>query len=335
MYTIVLPPFHSSILSPESREVNPDKMEILFLLCSGLSTFFTSFLLSLLLPFRSLLRRRPTSAAGVEPVSLYQGTVWHERRRPLLHSFRYSARYALIDLDRAPHPPPNHLSADDCRSLAQTNGPVFLLTIPPSVGYDNNPLSLYYCYEVEGFTKNLKQCIAEVTNTPWGERVSFLFDPTTDIVAKSLHVSPFMDMLGNWSMRTNAPGDNIFVTISVRHPKLGDYFTASLTGKRISSSAADHALFFWLMPHKVALAIYWEALKLWWKGVAFIQHPRYANVGYRQEALIRDMKLQCCPAFSQDIQNHQPLEGSDSDLLKDKNGRNRRFTWRDAKWPWC
>ncbi|THG06709.1 hypothetical protein TEA_029492 [Camellia sinensis var. sinensis] len=163
----------------------------------------------------------------------------------------------------------------------------------------------------------------KVTNTPWGERVSFLFDPTTDLVAKSLHVSPFMDMLGNWSMRTNAPGDNIFVTISVRHPKLGDYFTASLTGKRISSSAADHALFFWLMPHKVALAIYWEALKLWWKGVAFIQHPRYANVGYRQEALIRDMKLQYCPAFSQDIQNHQPLEGSDSDLLKDKNGRNQ------------
>ncbi|CAL5410138.1 unnamed protein product [Camellia sinensis] len=246
----------------------------------------------------------PFSAAGVEPVSLYQGTVGHERRRPLCHSFQYSARYALIDLDRAPHPSPNHLSADDCRSLAQTNGPVFLLTIPPS------------------------QCIAKVTNTPWGERVSFLFDPTTDLVAKSLHVSPFMcwrnskDMLGNWSMKTNAPGDNIFVTISVRHPKLGDYFTASLTGKRISSSAADHALFFW-------------ALKLWWKGVAFIQHPRYANVGYRQEALIRDMKLQCCPAFSQDIQNHQPLEGSDSDLLKDKNGRNRRFTWRDAKWPWC
>ncbi|CAL5410136.1 unnamed protein product [Camellia sinensis] len=370
MYAIVLTPFHSSILSSESWEVHPDKMEILFLLCSGLSTFFTSFLLSLLLPFRSLLRRGPTSATGVEPVSLYQGTVWHERRRPLRHSFRYSARYALIDLDRAPHPPPNHLSADDCRSLAQTNGPVFLLTIPPSVGYDNNPLSLYYCYEVEGFTKILKQCIAEVTNTPWGERVSFLFDPTNDLVAKSLHVSPFMDMLGNWSMRTNAPGDNIFVTISVRHPKLGDYFTASLTGKRISSSAADHALFFWLMPHKVALAIYWEmvckncvwfvlkaslrgldlmlsvvqtsmggnglreALKLWWKGVAFIQHPRYANVGYRQEALIRDMKLQCCPAFSQDIQNHQPLEGSDSYLLKDKNGRNRRFTWRDAKWPW-
>ncbi|KAF5944760.1 hypothetical protein HYC85_018837 [Camellia sinensis] len=72
------------------------------------------------------------------------------------------------------------------------------------------------------------------------------------------------DMLENWSMRTNAPGDNIFVTFSVRHPKLGDYFTASLTGKRISSSAADLALFFWLMPHNVALAIYWEVSALAW-----------------------------------------------------------------------
>ncbi|KAI8010357.1 hypothetical protein LOK49_LG06G01009 [Camellia lanceoleosa] len=32
----------------------------------------------------------------------------------------------------------------------------------------------------------------KVTNTPWGERVSFLFDPTTDLVAKSQHISPFM-----------------------------------------------------------------------------------------------------------------------------------------------
>ncbi|KAF5944759.1 hypothetical protein HYC85_018836 [Camellia sinensis] len=99
-------------------------MEILFLLCSVLSTFFTSSILSLPHSFRSLLRRRPTSAAGVKSVSLYQGTVWHERRLPLRHSFQYSVRYALIDLDLASHPPPNHLFADDCRSVTQTNGPV-------------------------------------------------------------------------------------------------------------------------------------------------------------------------------------------------------------------
>jgi hypothetical protein len=37
-------------------------------------------------------------------------------------------------------------------------------TIPPSVGYVQNPLSVYYCYDVEGSdsTQHLKKCIAEV-----------------------------------------------------------------------------------------------------------------------------------------------------------------------------
>lgn len=309
-------------------------MEALHLWCSIISTFFTTLVLSLVLPLSSLLRRCSRSHSFSEPAStVYQGTVWHERRRPVRHSFKYTVRYALIDLDRAARPPPDHLSADHCRSIAQTDGPVFLLTIPPSVGYEQNPLSLYYCYDSEGCTVNLKKCIAEVTNTPWGERVSFLFNPKTDLVAKPLHVSPFMDMLGNWKIRANAPGDSLFISISVHHPKLGEYFTATLTAKRISSVAADSALFFWLMPHRVAVWIYWHALKLWWKGVPFIQHPRYSHQEYREEALVRDMKLQCCQAFQQDEQNHLRLEGKDSDYVK--NGGNRRFTWRDAKWPWA
>ena len=32
----------------------------------------------------------------------------------------------------------------------------------------------------------------QVTNAPWGERVSFVFDPHSDLVAKALHVCPFM-----------------------------------------------------------------------------------------------------------------------------------------------
>lgn len=34
--------------------------------------------------------------------------------------------------------------------------------------------------------------LVQVTNTPWGERVTFLFNPNSDLVAKPLHVSPFM-----------------------------------------------------------------------------------------------------------------------------------------------
>ncbi|XP_061982844.1 uncharacterized protein LOC133702553 [Populus nigra] len=305
-------------------------MEALDLLFSITSTFFTSLALSLLLVFRTLFTRRPSSTIPSNAVSLYQGTVWHERRRPVHHSFRYSVRYALFDLDHA-RAPLDHLSADEARQVAQTTGPVFLLTIPPSVGYEQNPLSLYYCYDMDGSARILKKCIAEVTNTPWGERVVFIFDPNSDVVAKPLHVSPFMDMQGNWNIKANDPTDSLSVFISVQHPELGDYFVASLKAKRLSS-VSDHAMFFWLMPHKVALWIYWHALKLWWKNVHFIQHPRYTNPTYRQEAMIRDKKLQCNQALAWDRGNCLQVDGHHPGNLAD---RKRWFKWRDAKRPWC
>lgn len=315
-------------------------MEALYLLCSILSTFLTSLFLSLLIPFRILLlsRRRwlsPTTTAAADSVSLYEGTVWHERRRPVHQAFRYSVRYALIDLDGACTPLPNHLSADEARRVAATTGPVLLLTIPESVGYEQNPLSLYYCYDLEDSSKHLNKCIAEVTNTPWGERVLFVFDPKSDLVAKPLHVSPFMDMLGNWSIKANAPGDILFVAISVQHPTLGDYFTATLRAKRVSSSSvSDHSLFFWLMPHKVALWIYWHALKLWWKNVSFIQHPRYTHPEYREEAMIRDQKLRCCPITRANKGEHMRVEAMQEHMADTDSGA-RFFKWRDAKRPWC
>ncbi|XP_022886167.1 uncharacterized protein LOC111402234 [Olea europaea var. sylvestris] len=314
-------------------------MELLYLFRSILSTTFTSLVLSLLLPFRHLFRRVSTASSAEDvgnSIFLYQGTVWHERRLPVHHSFRYNVRYAFIDLDRARrHVPSDHLSGEEARRAAETNGTVFLLTIPPSVGYEQNPLSVYYCYDVEGSTQTLKKCIAEVTNTPWGERVLFSFNPTSDLVAKPLHVSPFMDMLGNWHMQTNDPGDNLRVVISVQHPELGNYFTASLTAKRVTSlKAGDHAQFFWLMPHKVALWIYWNALKLWWKNVLFIQHPRYQTPMYREETLLRDKNLRCCRSFGCNELNNPHVEARKYDAVAETRD-NHHFTWRDAKWPWC
>ncbi|KAL5577251.1 hypothetical protein UlMin_018950 [Ulmus minor] len=315
-------------------------MELLYLLCSIISTFLTSLILSLRLPFRALLRRPgPETAAkslsgAAQSVTLYEGTVWHERRRPVHHAFRYSVRYALLDLDGESPAPANHLSADEARHVAGTSGTVLLLTIPESVGYEQNPLSVYYCYDGESSGQLLYKCIAEVTNTPWGERVTFVFDPKSDLVAKPLHVSPFMDMHGNWSIKTNSPGDILSLAISVQHPTLGNYFTATLRAKKVSSSSvSDHALFFWLMPHKVAVWIYWHALKLWWKNVSFVQHPRYTHPAYREEAMTRDEKLRCCQGIGLDEGKNIQVEGY-QECVDDSNSGTRRFTWRDAKWPW-
>lgn len=102
-------------------------MQLLFLLCSIIYNSITSLLLSLL----HLLRRRIFTPLAVphghdEFISLYEGTVWHERRRPVHHSFQYPVRYALIDLDQAANVPPNHLSGDEARRICKTNGPVLL-----------------------------------------------------------------------------------------------------------------------------------------------------------------------------------------------------------------
>ncbi len=74
-------------------------------------------------------------------------------------------------------------------------GDVLLLTTPVSAGYTQNPISVYYCMGAAG---RLRQGIAEVTNTPWGERVTFLFHPEGQDVPKAMHVSPLMDMKSTW-----------------------------------------------------------------------------------------------------------------------------------------
>ncbi|CAD6221170.1 unnamed protein product [Miscanthus lutarioriparius] len=266
-------------------------------------------------------------------------------RRPAAHAFEYPARYALVDLDRLPLP--DHLSADEARRVASTSGPVHLLTIPKSVGYEQNPLSIYYCYDsaVQGQDGELRMCIAEVTNTPWGERVMFTFQPGSDLISKPLHVSPFMDMHSNWSIHADAPGDRLYVVISVQHQTLGDYFTAALDAKLVgqTSNSLRLATFFWLMPHKVAAWIYWEALRLWLKNVKFLDHPRYLNPSYRDEALERDLKLRAsCSYLQRQKVNNQRSRTTEKtagitnhvDGKSDENMTKRWCVWRDAQWPW-
>lgn len=316
-------------------------MEALYLLASLTTTLITSTVLSLLLLLRLPFASRPTPGGG-GAARLYEGRVRHSRRRPAGHAFEYAVRHALIDLDLLPLP--GYLSAAEARRIASTSGPVRLLTVPKSVGYEQNPLSVYYCYDVAASEQDedLKMCIAEVTNTPWGEKVLFTFHPGSDLVAKPLHVSPFMDMAGNWSIRADAPGDNLYVAISVQHPTLGNYFTAALQAKLVgqTSDSVKLATFFWLMPHKVAAGIYWEAFRLWLKNVRFLDHPRYLSLSYREEALKRDLEIRSSCSFLR--QKPKANIGSSSTETIDERTetsnqsiRGRWCEWRDAQWPWC
>ncbi|BBN16824.1 uncharacterized protein MPTK1_7g09610 [Marchantia polymorpha subsp. ruderalis] len=306
------------------------------LLWFQLSVFCRGVLLSIAQAGRWLWAKRETHDASH---AMYEGVVWHERKHPVRHQFEYKVRYALVNLDESPAwfaaASRHHLSAQQARSIVGTSGAVYLLCMPASVGYEQNPLSVYYCYDDAGL---LARAIAEVTNTPWGERVTFDFDPSGDCVAKPLHVSPFMDMEGSWLLHATCPGEKLALTIRVDHPQFGNFFMATLRAKKISVQNPE--FFSWLMPHKVALWIYWQALVLLWKGVSFIQHPKYVDGdAYRERATIRDQVMKGGCPMSEGSDGRARREQMAAGTCRESSGASaesrRHCTWREAAGqPW-
>ena len=105
------------------------------------STICVTLLRSLLLAVRLLLpssctkTSSATAAAaeeeeedrtGTGEVVFYEGKVWHQRRKPVVHEFEYNVRYALVNLDGPPSwfTATHHMQSSQARSIAGTTGPV-------------------------------------------------------------------------------------------------------------------------------------------------------------------------------------------------------------------
>lgn len=272
--------------------------------------------------------------------SLYEGVVTHIRHFPKHHSFQYTVRLALINMDKAPHwfvtsSSKHHLSGEEARKLAGTTGEVHLLTNPVSVGYEQNPISVFFCYN-EGTDGEpvLANCIAEVTNTPWGERCVFTFDPR-DELPKPLHVSPFMDMNSKWKFQTSSPCERLKLTITASHPDMGDYFIATLNCLRVLKPVHPE-WFLWLQPQCIAFWIYWQAFLLWFKGIPLVEHPKYTDGNaYRQRVLVRnetERTVVCQKRREKDVKVNPNINCAEGQLNK-RSGCV--FAWRDAQgWPW-
>jgi DUF1365 family protein len=145
--------------------------------------------------------------------ALYVGTVRHRRYRVRDNEFRHRVAYAYLDLEALPprrgpvhFRPADYLSADAARARAGTAGPVRILTTPRIGGLVFNPGSFYYCFE----NGQLAAVLAEVTNTPWGERHTYV---AGEDIRKELHVSPLMGMDQRYRFAAPAPGETLSVHI--------------------------------------------------------------------------------------------------------------------------
>ncbi len=165
-------------------------------------------------------------------------------------------------------------------------GPIRMLTHLRYFGYIFNPVTFYYCFDE---ADRITAIVAEITNTPWGERHVYVLDAAAAQSGstralrwrfdKTFHVSPFfpMDMENDWTFTT--PDQGLFVHMNLRGNGGGHAFDATLIMQRRELTPGlmrGLLLRFPLMTVQVIARIHFEALKLWIKRAPVFSHPRAA-----------------------------------------------------------
>jgi uncharacterized protein len=164
--------------------------------------------------------------------------------------------------------------------LERADGEIVLLTLPRLFGFAFNPVSFWFCLDLEG---NLRAVIAEVNNT-FGERHCYLchHDDQSPIsrrarlvVRKVFHVSPFMDLEGAYRFRFDYASPRIDVQIDLMGRE-GLLLTTAMSGAMRPLTALSllyTALVYPLQTMKVVALIHYQALKLYLKGLRHYPKP--------------------------------------------------------------
>lgn len=240
--------------------------------------------------------------------ALYEGTLRHRRLAPVAHEFEYPVTLAWLDLSELgevfrgrwlwstsrpsfawfrrgdylgdPAVPLDRAVRDHVEEALgwRPDGPIRLLTQLRTFGHSFNPVSFYYCYEASG--GRVEALVAEITNTPWGERHAYAMRRPEGgklrfRFAKRFHVSPFMPMDQGYDWRFSEPGPRLAVHMANLRSG-ARVFDATLRLRRREIGAASLAATLARHPFaslRVLAAIYWQALRLWAKGVPFHSHP--------------------------------------------------------------
>lgn len=162
------------------------------------------------------------------------------------------------------------LSPTPARTLA-------LLTQPRFLGYGFNPVSFWCLFEGE----SLRAVIAEVNNT-FGDRHSYLCHspdgpliPARTVEAqKILHVSPFQDVAGHYRFRFALTPAQVAIHIAYENGPEG--LAATLAARPAPLSQTGLLAAACARPGgalRVMALIYWQALQLWRRKIAYRPRP--------------------------------------------------------------
>jgi DUF1365 family protein len=174
------------------------------------------------------------------------------------------------------------------RTGMRLTGPIRLLTHLRYFGKSFNPVSFYYCFSNDG--KQVSAVVADVTNTPWGERHSYVMSVVdrTDHgtvtlmraqLNKQLHVSPLMGMDHTYDWRLTEPAEQLLVHIDSRGPDGKSVFdaTLSLNRRELTPGALRGALLRYpFLTARILARIYTHALRLKLRGAKYFPHPERA-----------------------------------------------------------
>ena len=151
---------------------------------------------------------------------IYEGRVWHHRKKPRAHLFDYNVAMVYLDLSELEtvlglsrlwgcsklHPASfqrRHYFGNERQSISEAvleeierelsirpSGSVRLLTNLSYFGYITNPISCYYVFDGSGDDELLVALLLEVTNTPWGESCSYVLDMRSGSMSERSKVCP-------------------------------------------------------------------------------------------------------------------------------------------------
>jgi uncharacterized protein len=214
--------------------------------------------------------------------SCFDGSWLWSARRPAL------ARFRRCDYLGDPDVPLSDAVHELVRERTgmHLEGPIRLLTHLRYFGKSFNPVSFYYCFDSNG--EQVVAVVADVTNTPWGERHAYVMavEESADHgsvtvmrarLEKQLHVSPLMGMDHTYDWRLTEPGEQLLVQIDSSGPDRERMFdaTLSLSRRELTPSAMRGALLRYpFLTARILARIYTHALALKLRGARYFPHPK-------------------------------------------------------------